>query len=235
MRKREIAVDLTSLLDVILIILFMFVMRTSTTVANAIDEENGNTPAPAPTVSAEENVTISQEEYDALVKQYDEAKVQYDELLVQQEEVKKKVASDEIWYNTCLRINISIDIDEENEKRIVKVQKKDEDVETYEYGLNSNVNDSIANLTSILKNNYLDVEGVEQVVLFIYSYSNSNVKIKNYKIVDSALKKIQEDYENVYVTYHDIDSNESDIIKDDGNKTDNSDEEHPEGLIELEE
>ena len=215
MRRREIAVDLTSLLDVILIILFMFVVNTSSTVANSLNEESQATPTPMPTLSADatiddvnEQITIAKSELEALLQQQKDVQSQ-------SEEIKNQVISDSIWLNTCLKINVSIELDDEKANRIVKIQQRDEEVDEYSYSTSRNYKEIIDDLKTVLKNNYLDVENVEQVVLFVYTFDFENGEIENHMIVEQTLEKLQKEYDNIYITKHDVSKSESTVVEED--------------------
>lgn len=178
-RRREIAIDLTALLDVILIILFMFVVRsTNQVVATSADS--------------------SDKENDSQIVQ----------LQKENKELKEKITTNSVLNDTCLVVTLTIDensnsVDDKKEKRIIRLTSNiDETKEEVSYD-SDELTYAKNKLNDTLKKYFKDLKDTNQMTLLVFQYDETKIYNKDYKMIDSVLKNNQEELDNIYLAYYD--------------------------------
>lgn len=173
-RRREIAIDLTALLDVILIILFMFVVRSTTEVT-----------------TTENNVKVSNE-----IQQVESLKEENTNL-------KKQIITNSVLDDTCLVMTIFVENEEEdNNKRKLNIKSNTTDVEKVEYNW-ENISYAKNKLKDKLYTTFKEVKDTNQMILIVFQYNENKIFNTDYKFVDSVLKDISENHEDIYLAYYD--------------------------------
>lgn len=173
-RRREIAIDLTALLDVILIILFMFVVRSTTA----------------------EQTTV-----DSTTLENNESK-QIESLKKENENLKKQITTNSVLDDTCLVMTITIEGQDDGNKRQLGITKGTTDVEKVDYDWD-NISYAKNKLKDKLNQAFKNINDTNQMILIIFQYDKNKVYNTDYKFVDSVLKDIQEDKDDIYLAYYD--------------------------------
>ena len=173
--RREIAIDLTALLDVILIILFMFVMQAKNQVEASVVDDNKD--------SASSKIVSLQEENESL---------------------KQQIVSEGILNETCLMVTISVETKEDKNDRTLKIitNANKDNTKKVKYNWDkltfakNKLKDSLDDICD-------SVTDKNQMVLFVFQYNKDTMYMADYKLVDAVLKDIQDNNKNVYLAYYD--------------------------------
>lgn len=187
MRKRKsVIVELTSLLDVIFIMLFM-VMNQSQTAA-----EEAQSDAAAEVAAAQVQVEAMEEEVEGYRVIIDE--VEADRLNL--ESIKNKLNSYEVFEEYATIISISV-LDH-SYKRTIIVENGGETVNTDFSWDNMDYAESSLNetLNSCIKDS-------ENPVFIVFSYNGDKIYRQDYNMVSEVMTKVQGGYENVYIKFDD--------------------------------
>ena len=187
MRKRKsVIVELTSLLDVIFIMLFM-VMNQSQTAA-----EEAQSDAAAEVAAAQVQVEAMEEEVEGYRVIIDE--VEADRLNL--ESIKNKLNSYEVFEEYATIISVSV-LDH-SYKRTIVVENGGETVNTDFSWDNMDYAESSLNetLNSCIKDS-------ENPVFIVFSYNGDNIYRQDYNMVSEVMTKVQGGYENVYIKFDD--------------------------------
>ena len=187
MRKRKsVIVELTSLLDVIFIMLFM-VMNQSQTAA-----EEAQSDAAAEVAAAQVQVEAMEEEVEGYRVIIDE--VEADRLNL--ESIKNKLNSYEVFEEYATIISVSV-LDH-SYKRTIIVENGGETVNTDFSWDNMDYAESSLNetLNSCIKDS-------ENPVFIVFSYNGDNIYRQDYNMVSEVMTKVQGGYENVYIKFDD--------------------------------
>ena len=187
MRKRKsVIVELTSLLDVIFIMLFM-VMNQSQTAA-----EEAQSDAAAEVAAAQVQVEAMEEEVEGYRVIIDE--VEADRLNL--ESIKNKLNSYEVFEEYATIISVSV-LDH-SYKRTIIVENGGETVNTDFSWDNMDYAESSLNetLNSCIKDS-------ENPVFIVFSYNGDKIYRQDYNMVSEVMTKVQGGYENVYIKFDD--------------------------------
>lgn len=187
MRKRKsVIVELTSLLDVIFIMLFM-VMNQSQTAA-----EEAQSDAAAEVAAAQVQVEAMEEEVEGYRVIIDE--VEADRLNL--ESIKNKLNSYEVFEEYATIISVSV-LDH-SYKRTIIVENGGETVNTDFSWDNMDYAESSLNetLNSCIKDS-------ENPVFIVFSYNGDNIYRQDYNMVSEVMTEVQGGYENVYIKFDD--------------------------------
>lgn len=187
MRKRKsVVVELTSLLDVIFIMLFM-VMNRSQTAA----EEAQNT-ARQEISAAQSQVEEMQTEVDSYREIIDEVEAERANL----ESVKNKLNSYEIFDEYASIVSVFV-IDN-TYKRTIKVESGGEAV-TIDYGWD-NMDYASQALEKALNDCIADSGNP---VFIVFSYNGDKLYRQDYTLVSDVMTEVHGGYENVYIKFND--------------------------------
>lgn len=174
-RRREIAIDLTALLDVILIILFMFVVRSTA------------------------EVTTSTENNDKVKNETQQVKL----LKEENANLKKQITTNSVLDDTCMVLTIFVENEEEdNNKRKLNIKTDTTEVEQVEYNWD-NIPYAKNKLKDRLKTTFEEVKDTNQMILIVFQYNKNKIFNTDYKFVDSVLKDISDNKEDIYLAYYD--------------------------------
>lgn len=183
-RRREIGIDLTSLLDVILIILFMFVIQTQDQV-NTIAQNNESKVE----TSIDHSVESLKEDKEKLQKENDE--------------LRSKVVSEGVLKDACLMVTIAVETKSDKNERTLSVMTNiDEEKKKVKYDWDK-LSYAEKKLKESLDKICDDVSDKNQMVLFVFQYNKDDIYMADYKLIDSVLKDMQEEKKNIYLAYYD--------------------------------
>lgn len=187
MRKRKsVIVELTSLLDVIFIMLFMVMNRSQT----AAEEAQSN--AAAEIAAAQVQVEAMEEEVEGYRVIIDE--VEADRLDL--ESIKNKLNSYEVFKEYATIISVSV-LDH-SYKRTITVENGGEAVNTDFDWDNMDYAESI--LAETLNSCITDSENP---VFIVFSYNGDKIYRQDYNMVSEVMTEVQGGYENVYIKFDD--------------------------------
>lgn len=187
MRKRKsVIVELTSLLDVIFIMLFMVMNRSQT----AAEEAQSN--AEAEVAAAQVQVETMKEEVESYRIIIDE--VEADRLNL--ESIKNKLNSYEVFKKYASIISVSV-LDH-SYKRTIMVENGDSAVNT---DFNWDNMDYAKNALSETLNSC--IKDSENPVFIVFSYNGDKIYRQDYNMVSEVMTEVQGGYENVYIKFDD--------------------------------
>lgn len=187
MRKRKsVIVELTSLLDVIFIMLFM-VMNQSRTAA-----EEAQSNAAAEVAAAQVQVEAMEEEVEGYRVIIDE--VEADRLNL--ESIKNKLNSYEVFEEYATIISVSV-LDH-SYKRTIVVENGGEAV-TADFSWDNM--DYAENTLDEMLNSC--IKDSENPVFIVFSYNGDKIYRQDYNMVSEVMTQVQGGYENVYIKFDD--------------------------------
>lgn len=187
MRKRKsVIVELTSLLDVIFIMLFM-VMNQSRTAA-----EEAQSNAAAEVAAAQVQVEAMEEEVEGYRIIIDE--VEADRLNL--ESIKNKLNSYEVFEEYATIISVSV-LDH-SYKRTIVVENGGEAV-TADFSWDNM--DYAENTLDEMLNSC--IKDSENPVFIVFSYNGDKIYRQDYNMVSEVMTQVQGGYENVYIKFDD--------------------------------
>lgn len=187
MRKRKsVIVELTSLLDVIFIMLFMVMNQSQT----AAEEAQSN--AAAEVAAAQVQVEAMEEEVEGYRIIIDE--VEADRLNL--ESIKNKLNSYEVFEEYATIISVSV-LDH-SYKRTIVVENGGEAV-TADFSWDNM--DYAENTLDEMLNSC--IKDSENPVFIVFSYNGDKIYRQDYNMVSEVMTKVQGGYENVYIKFAD--------------------------------
>ncbi|MBQ8613962.1 MAG: hypothetical protein IJ416_07095 [Ruminiclostridium sp.] len=185
-KRKSVIVELTSLLDVIFIMLFMVMNRSQNAAAQA-----QNTAAQE-IAAAQSQVQTMQEEVDGYREIMDEVEAEREKLQTMNSKLNSYEVFDE--YATI----VSVFVIDNTYKRTIKVDNSVEAVnidfdwdnmdyagKSLEEALNSCINDSV------------------NPVFIVFSYNGDKLYRQDYNLVSETMTSVQGGYENVYIKFDD--------------------------------
>lgn len=185
-RRKSVVVELTSLLDVIFIILFM-VMNGSRSAA----AEAQNT-AEEQIAAAQAEVGLMQEELENYKRILTEVEAERENL----EFMENRISSYEN-FEEYAKI-LSVYILDGGYKRSIKVAD-DTEIATIDFDW-ENISYGKETLISALKDY---INETENPVFIAFSYDSSNIYRQDYSMVSEAMTAVQADYDHVYIKFDD--------------------------------
>lgn len=187
MRKRKsVIVELTSLLDVIFIMLFMVMNQSQT----AAEEAQSN--AAAEVAAAQVQVEAMEEEVEGYRVIIDE--VEADRLNL--ESIKNKLNSYEVFEEYATIISVSV-LDH-SYKRTIVVENGGEAV-TADFSWDNM--DYAENTLDEMLNSC--IKDSENPVFIVFSYNGDKIYRQDYNMVSEVMTQVQGGYENVYIKFDD--------------------------------
>ncbi len=187
MRKRKsVIVELTSLLDVIFIMLFMVMNQSQT----AAEEAQSN--AAAEIAAAQVQVEEMQEEIEGYRIIIDETETDRKNL----ESIKNKLNSYEVFAEYASIVSVSV-LDN-SYKRTIIVENSGETV-SIDFSWD-NMDYAESALAETLNNCITDSENP---VFIVFSYNGDKIYRQDYNMVSEVMTEVQGDYENVYIKFDD--------------------------------
>lgn len=187
MRKRKsVIVELTSLLDVIFIMLFMVMNQSQT----AAEEAQSN--AAAEIAAAQVQLEAMEEEVEGYRVIIDE--VEADRLNL--ESIKNKLNSYEVFKEYAAIISVSVL--EHSYKRTIIVENGGEAVNTDFNWDNMDYAESA--LTDTLNG---CIKDSENPVFIVFSYDGDKIYRQDYNMISEVMTEVQGGYENVYIKFDD--------------------------------
>ena len=185
-RRKSVIVELTSLLDVIFIMLFMVMTRNQ-----------------AATEQAQENAEKSVAEMQTVVSEYEDKFTEYQAILDETAEERENIASMQSrlesmeQFGEMARI-VTVYIYDSGYKRSIKLET---DGETAAVDFDS------GNMDYARKKFTAELDGVVKEspypVFIIFSYDNDKIYRRDYELVTEVIGEVQGGYENVYIKFSD--------------------------------
>ncbi|MBO4888733.1 MAG: hypothetical protein J5589_10550 [Firmicutes bacterium] len=172
MRRREIFIELTSLLDVILIMIFVLLTQARAQTAKAMDEQ---------AITAQEADSL-QEEVEDLQASLDHA---WKELGIVQEEndqLKRQLMTQDLVLDESLVITIRADDD----KIIREIRDGASDSTPYTWGNETYVSNKLRSM--ILQDLS---ENEKHAVFIVFQYDRSNIYQVEYQMIESLIQEIK--------------------------------------------
>ena len=189
-RRKSVVIELTSLLDVIFIMLFM-VMNDS---RNAAYEAQS---------SAEKEVANIQAEAEIMRNEYSQQLDEYEKMLTELESERENIEYMQNRIDSYQQFDeyaeiISVYILDSGYKRSIRVADgKTAEVIDFD---SDNISYGGKTLESTL-NGYIDNSA--NPVFIVFSYDSNNVYIRDYNMVSAAITNVQGNYDNVYIKFND--------------------------------
>ena len=172
MRRREIFIELTSLLDVILIMIFVLLTQARAQTAKAMDEQ---------AITAQEADSL-QEEVEDLQASLDHA---WKELGIVQEEndqLKRQLMTQDLVLDESLVITIRA----EDDKLIREIRDGASDSTPYTWGNETYVSNKLRSM--ILQDLS---ENEKHAVFIVFQYDRSNIYQVEYQMIESLIQEIK--------------------------------------------
>lgn len=197
MRKRKsVVVELTSLLDVIFIMLFMVMNRSQNAAAQA-----QNTAA-AEIAAAQSQVEIMQEEVEGYRDIIDEVEAERANL----ESAKNKLSSLETFREYATIVSVFV-LDNTYKRTIITDNGGDRSEIDFNWDNMDYASDTLKeNLYGYIKDN-------ENPVFIVFSYNGDKLYRQDYALVSEVMTEVQGGYENVYIKFKDTSENKEVIQK----------------------
>ena len=189
-RRKSVVIELTSLLDVIFIMLFM-VMNDS---RNAAYEAQS---------SAEKEVANIQAEAEIMRNEYSHQLDEYEKMLTELESERENIEYMQNRIDSYQQFDeyaeiISVYILDSGYKRSIRVADgKTAEVIDFD---SDNISYGGKTLESTL-NGYIDNSA--NPVFIVFSYDSNNIYIRDYNMVSAAITNVQGNYDNVYIKFND--------------------------------
>ena len=191
MRKRKsVIVELTSLLDVIFIMLFMVMNQSRNAAAEAQDT------AAQEIAMAHSQVQTMQEEVDGYREIMDEVEAEREKL----ETMNSKLNSYEVFeeYATI----VSVFVIDNTYKRTIKVDNGDNAVNIdFDW---DNMDYAERTFSDALKD---CINDRENPVFIVFSYNGDKVYRQDYNLISGVMTEVQGGYENVFIKFDDTTKN----------------------------
>lgn len=196
MRRKEITLELTPLLDVILTLLFMVL------------------------ISVTQQVQSTQQEAQQALNEANE-KIELAEKKIIQ--LNQSAVSLELLQDNCKVVTIAAynDKDVPGERTITIKDNNDEEPYEIRYDW-SNLTFAKNAFKQTLTNNYLTLKGDEQIVFIVFQYDSKSIYNYDYSFINSTLSTVNAERSEVYLVYYNIPLS---VIngEDSSNNTDTSD------------
>ena len=189
-RRKSVVIELTSLLDVIFIMLFM-VMNDSRSAAYEAQS------------SAEKEVANIQAEAEIMRNEYSQQLDEYEKILTELESERENIEYMQNRIDSYQQFDeyaeiISVYILDSGYKRSIRVADgKTAEVIDFD---SDNISYGGKTLESTL-NGYIDNSA--NPVFIVFSYDSNNVYIRDYNMVSAAITNVQGNYDNVYIKFND--------------------------------
>lgn len=176
-KRKEIVLELTPLLDVILTLLFM-ILITVTQQAQ----------------TAQKNAEQALNDANVKVEQAEKKLTQ----------IKQSAVSIELLQENCKIITIAAYNDEKSpEKRTITIKEGDNDAYEIEYDWTS-LNYAKNSFKQSLTNNYLNLKDDEQIIFIVFQYDSKAIYNYDYTFINSTLTEINTIRPEVYLAYYNI-------------------------------
>ncbi|MBQ7058040.1 MAG: hypothetical protein IJM83_01865 [Firmicutes bacterium] len=172
MKRREIFIELTSLLDVILIMIFVLLTQAKAQTAKAMDEQ----------AYKEQEAISLQEEVEDLQASLDHA---WEELGIVQEEndqLKRQLMTQDLVLDESLVITIRA----EDDKIIREIRDGSADSIAYTWGNETYVSNK---LRSMILQDLAETE--KHAVFIVFQYDRSNIYQVEYQMIESLIQEIK--------------------------------------------
>lgn len=185
-RRKSVIVELTSLLDVIFIMLFMVMSRNQ-----------------AATEQAQQDAAQSVAEMQAAVSEYEEKFTEYQAILDETAEERENIASMQSrlesmeQFGEMARI-VTVYVYDSGYKRSIKLEAN---------GETAAVDFDSGNMDYAREKFTAELDGAVKdspyPVFIIFSYDEDKVYRRDYELVTEVIEKVQGGYENVYIKFSD--------------------------------
>ncbi|MGN0519097.1 MAG: hypothetical protein ACI4II_10285 [Acutalibacteraceae bacterium] len=178
MRRKEIALELTPLLDVILTLLFMVL------------------------ISVTQQVQSTQQEAQRALDEANE-KIELAEKKILQ--LNQSAVSMELLQDNCKIVTIAAynDKDVPGERTITIKDNNDEEPYEIRYDW-TNLTFAKNAFKQTLTNSYLTLEGDEQIIFIVFQYDSKSIYNYDYSFINSVLSTVNADRPEVYLVYYNI-------------------------------
>lgn len=178
MRRKEIALELTPLLDVILTLLFMVL------------------------ISITQQVQSTQQEAQRALDEANE-KIELAEKKILQ--LNQSAVSMELLQDNCKIVTIAAYNDKDVPGERTITIKDNDDEEPYEIRYNwTNLTFAKNAFKQTLSNSYLTLEGDEQIIFIVFQYDSKSIYNYDYSFINSVLSTVNSDRPEVYLVYYNI-------------------------------
>lgn len=183
MRKRKsVIIELTSLLDVIFIILFMVMNQSQT----AAEEAKNN--AETQIAAAKTEVSQMAKERDSYIAILDETEKERENLALMENRIESLESFSEYAHI------VSVYVLDGGYKRSIKITDENE-IASIDFS-NENIDIGKNVLISELKNY---IEGSENPVFITFSYNSDKIYRKDYNMISEAITAVHAEYDDVYI------------------------------------
>lgn len=189
-RRKSVIVELTSLLDVIFIMLFMVMSRSQTAAEEAQEK-------------AAESVAQIQAEAELTVSGYEDDIALYQSMLAEVEEERRNIASMQNEINSFEQFRemseiITVYVFDSGYKRSVNIETGDKtesidfDWDNMDYA-REKLADTLNGLAG----------GTEHPVFIIFNYNGDLIYRRDYNMVTEVITEVQGGYDKVYIKFND--------------------------------
>lgn len=176
-KRREIILELTPLLDVILTLLFM-ILITVTQQAQ----------------SAQKNAEQALNEATVKIEQAEKKLTQ----------IKQSAVSIELLQENCKIVTVAAYNDEKSpEKRTITIKEGNDTAFEIEYDWTS-LNYAKNSFKQTLVNSYLNLNDDEQIIFIVFQYDSKAIYNYDYTFINSTLTEINTSRPEVYLAYYNI-------------------------------
>lgn len=178
MRRKEIALELTPLLDVILTLLFMVL------------------------ISITQQVQSTQQEAQQALNEANE-KIELAEKKILQ--LNQSAVSMELLQDNCKVVTIAAYNDKDVPGERTITVKDNDDEEPYEIRYDwTNLTFAKNAFKQTLTNSYLTLEGDEQIIFIVFQYDSKSIYNYDYSFINSVLSTVNAERSEVYTVYYNI-------------------------------
>lgn len=176
-KHREIALELTPLLDVILTLLFMVLITVTQQAQTAQkDAQQALNDANAKIEQAEKKLT----------------------------QINQSAVSIELLQNNCKIVTVAAYNDEKSpEKRSITVKEGDNEPYEIQYDWSS-LNFAKNSFKQALLNDYLTLKDDEQIIFIVFQYDSRAIYNYDYTFINATLSEINTNRPEVYLAYYNI-------------------------------
>ncbi len=179
MKAREIILDFTSLLDVIMIMLFFFVLYSTIDTKNAINDAK-----------------VAEQNYNNLIEEQREINEQAARELERNKAIDKNAAANQDALNAFEKgefFNLTLDVVDNSDNWTLTVSYGDEELDTIKSSQANDLKDLIEIQISQLgfSNDYT-------FICELYYDGNQNGTAKAFKVINEAIDSIRREYINLY-------------------------------------
>lgn len=189
-RRKSVTVELTALLDVIFIMLFMVMSRSREAAVQAQNE-------------AAQSVSQIRAQAEQTVSEYEDQMALYQQLLDEAEKDRENIASMKNELDSFRQFRemsrmISVYVFDSGYKRSVKIETGDVK-ESVDFDW-ENMDYARSQLAEILDSL---AKGTEYPVFIIFNYNGDLIYRRDYNMITEVITEVQSGYEKVYIKFND--------------------------------